>query len=281
MTTAPPDYDPDQCHTKEFVYSTPLSTLLGLHRGNRYIHSLKSLPLPLEWLVFLLGYAFNPVVIPFWLGWIAWIGAKPDETRLRTMLMMQSDANETTRPTDDDLQRLVFPPIFYLSTVLITVAGTELLKALFQASRPETVLSKDFLRSTLRPYGKRVASLKSKHSFPSGDSAQAANMVLFLSRYVWDQYSITTNATLPIFTALLQVLVLAFYPGVAFARVYYHCHWIEDTIGGGLLALGLHHFIVPQMSVTIWQLLEMHAPSVVATAVAIIWGRQRSVVEEL
>ena len=34
-------------------------------------------------------------------------------------------------------------------------------------------------------------------------------------------------------------------PGVAFAQVYYRCHWIEDCLGGMMLLCVLHWIIVP------------------------------------
>jgi hypothetical protein len=41
------------------------------------------------------------------------------------------------------------------------------------------------------------------------------------------------------------VLFGMFLPGVAFARVYYRCHWIEDCLGGMLLSWVLHRTIIP------------------------------------
>lgn len=36
-----------------------------------------------------------------------------------------------------------------------------------------------------------------------------------------------------------------FLPGVAFARVYYRCHWIEDCLGGIFMSWVLHNTIIP------------------------------------
>jgi hypothetical protein len=40
-------------------------------------------------------------------------------------------------------------------------------------------------------------------------------------------------------------------PGVAFARVYYRCHWIEDCLGGMLLSCVIHRTIIPVIATRI------------------------------
>lgn len=59
---------------------------------------------------------------------------------------------------------------------------------------------------------------KSEYSFPSGDTAQAGNFALFLFFFFSARW------------ALCTIL-----PGVAFARVFYVCHWWEDTLMGLVL----------------------------------------------
>ena len=66
--------------------------------------------------------------------------------------------------------------------------------------------------------------LKSRHSFPSGDAAQAANLTFFL---------LLRPVGMP--SVLKLILVAQLWPGVAFARVFYLCHFIEDTIAGLLV----------------------------------------------
>jgi membrane-associated phospholipid phosphatase len=193
-----------EIHESEWVYSTALSRML--HDANRYIHGIESLAQPVEFGVFLFGYAFNPVVIPVWAGLV--------------FCYASSSA--------------VFTTLFYLSTVLVTLLATETCKALFSASRPERILGDTYRASRLRRYGTRVSSLKSKHSFPSGDCAQAANLCFFLTNP--EDWWVMTWAAFGVFL-----------PGVCFARVFYHCHWIEDCIGGIALSALLHWFVMPQV----------------------------------
>lgn len=227
------DYDAKGVHQAELVYSTPLSSVLGLHSANKFIHSIPSLPYPLEVIVFLFGYAFNPVSIVPWMAVTAMTGALPSSPELQE------------KPTT-----IFFAPLFFLSTVLVTLIGTEACKFSFRATRPEAVLSPEFRQSKLRRFGALVASLKSKHSFPSGDSAQAQNSVLFWYFYVAPLWQQKLDDTTMI---LLHIFAFGvFYPGVAFARVFYHCHWIEDTLAGAVLSVILHRSIMPMVSDLVW-----------------------------
>jgi membrane-associated phospholipid phosphatase len=239
MKAASTGYDPTGIHQSESVYSTPLSSLLGLDQKNKFIHSLPSLPHAIEFVVFLFGYAFNPVSIPFW--------------------MMAASLSGVVIPNGAAMSKrqAYYPPIFYLATVLVTLIGTEVCKASFRATRPEAVLSSEFRSSKLRRYGALVASLKSKHSFPSGDSAQAANAVLFWFFFV----SPLTLERQREFTTILHLFAfLIFYPGVAFARIFYHCHWIEDCLGGAVLAALLHRTVIPSVADGIWQAIQKFTP---------------------
>ena len=229
-TTKPIAYDAKGIHQAELVYSTAFSSTLRLHAANEYIHSIPSLPYPLEVVVFLFGYAFNPVSIAPWMALMAMTGAVP----------------ASSSPTSN----FFFAPLFYLATVLVTLIGTEACKFSFRATRPEAVLSPEFRLSKLRRFGALVASLKSKHSFPSGDSAQAQNAVLFWYFYVAPLWQDKLDDRTMMLLHFLAFGV--FYPGVAFARVFYHCHWIEDTLAGALLAVLLHRTIIPIVSNFVW-----------------------------
>jgi len=144
--------------------------------------------------------------------------------------------------------------MFYLSTVLVTLLFTELGKASFATTRPKipstgyaTIMSADDKNNSIkwkRRFGSLVASLKSKHSFPSGDSSQAMNLCLFFLRYVPTTSKVITleNHT---FSVRDIALFSMFLPGVVFARVFYLCHWIEDCIGGVSLSLLIHKLIIP------------------------------------
>ena len=120
----------------------------------------------------------------------------------------------------------------YIVSVLITLAFTEMGKASFATTRPE-IPPGGYNNSHLwrRRYGKLIASLKSKHSFPSGDCAQAMNLCMFLLRYVPSGTIIQHGIAINMF------LFGIFLPGVAFARVFYRCHWMEDCLGGILLSI--------------------------------------------
>jgi membrane-associated phospholipid phosphatase len=230
-------YDVEGIHQAELVYSTPLSSGFGLHSANKFIHSIQSLPYPLELLVFLFGYAFNPVSIVPWMAVLTMTGAIPSSPKL------QSKATS-----------LYFAPLFYLATVLVTLIATEGCKFSFRATRPEGILSLEFRQSKLRRFGTLVASLKSKHSFPSGDSAQGQNLVLFWYYYICPQLKDQLDERSILLLHLFAFGV--FYPGVAFARVFYHCHWIEDTLAGGLLAFILHQLVIPTVSDVVWRLVD-------------------------
>lgn len=228
-------------HKAEIIYNTPVSSILGLHGINQYIHSISALPPVVEFVIFFFGYAFNPVSVPIWVIAATLVGAAP------TFIL--EDPQQQLAADGSSFARLLFAPAFYLASLLVTLVATEISKASFRATRPEAILSKQFLSTKLRRYGTLVASLKSKHSFPSGDSAQAANAVLWL--YLYTLPSWTKNNTK--LTLMVQLLAFGvFYPGVAFARIFYFCHWIEDCLGGAILAGLLHATIMPVVSDVIW-----------------------------
>lgn len=146
----------------------------------------------------------------------------------------------------------------YLVSVVITLIFTEIGKASFATTRPKPPTDSKEWR---RRYGKLVASLKSKHSFPSGDSAQAMNLCMFVWRYVPVDYfgyvilkTLIGNAGIPIDIVMAYLLFGIFLPGVAFARVFYRCHWIEDCMGGIALSWILHWVVLPAISKKITQL---------------------------
>ena len=144
-----------------------------------------------------------------------------------------------------ELDGAVINTLVYISTVLVTLAFTEISKASFATTRPSIPYSQG---QWIRRYGKLIASLKSKHSFPSGDCAQAMNVCMFLYRYV--PLGRMHGNALPISIFLFG----AYLPGVAFARVFYRCHWIEDCIGGILLAWILNLTFIPTIANKIIQL---------------------------
>ncbi len=252
-------------HESEWIYSTFITKKLNLSSVNDHIHQLPQVPLIVELYIFLCGYAFNPTMVPIWLGLVNILtsaGVTADAA------VDESNSNSATITdkqwvnfllTIESNKRGHVNMIFYLVTVLVTLVFTELGKASFATTRPKipstgysTILHEgngdsDNNCSTIkwkRRFGSIVASLKSKHSFPSGDSAQAMNVCLFFLRYIPTTTNSLTSGqhTIPLRDI---VLFMIFLPGVAFARVFYLCHWIEDCIGGFSLSLLIHWLVIP------------------------------------
>jgi len=228
----------------EWIYSTFISSeLLPI---NSYIHDIPSVPWLVEFFVASCGYAHNPVMFPMW---PAIIYTLTDRGLSNTSIMTSV---HTPNKFQMDLMELdhgaVINTIFYILTVIITLLFTEISKASFATTRPSIPSQGQQQQQWKRRYGKLIASLKSKHSFPSGDCAQAMNVCMFLYRYV-PLGRIHGNA-LPITLFLFGVYL----PGVAFARVFYRCHWIEDCIGGILLSWILHFTLIPTIANKIIQL---------------------------
>eukprot|EP00392_Amoebophrya_sp_AT5.2_P010230 g10283.t1 len=118
---------------------------------------------------------------------------------------------------------------WYILTALMTLPVTEILKFCFRSPRPDynfyaTQCSLLAPRQPLKRrqyWGRHFKSpnlYHTRYAFPSGDTAQAANFGLFM--FVFGGYVSGICVLLPL---------------VAFARVFYVCHWIEDTIGGCLV----------------------------------------------
>lgn len=244
-------------HKPEWIYTTFLSKILCLSSVNNYIHTIKCLPHASEFLVFICGYSFNPVIIPLLLGLILRISywmlmdiegvshEKENCSWRRTIVTMNAE------------QGALATTAFYLASVLITLAFTEIGKASFSTTRPTIPTSRGgaskisaaeggrFSSGVVRRYGSLVSSLKSKHSFPSGDCAQAMNVCLFLWRYI-PATSMSAGVADYVEVSMRDIVLFAvFLPGVAFARVFYHCHWIEDCFGGIMLSYFLHWLIIP------------------------------------
>ena len=57
------------------------------------------------------------------------------------------------------------------------------------------------------------------------------------------------DTTIISFRFMINVLLFGvFLPSVAFARIYFRCHWIEDCIGGMALSWVLHSAIIPKVA---------------------------------
>ena len=210
-----------------------LSTGL-LHEWNRAVHSVRILPGWLEFLVFVCGYAFNPVMIPIWTTIVS--------------CLQQKLSSQSSVP----LRSIICNGLLYLFTVACTLLVTEIGKSSFGTTRPEGILSRPFLEQhTIRRYGTLVASLKSKHSFPSGDCAQAMNLVWYLVVVVRilaiDRNHVASNGMESLPLPYRDTACIGFVVGVCFARVFYHCHWIEACLGGLLLSTCLYWSAFPSL----------------------------------
>jgi hypothetical protein len=158
----------------------------------------------------------------------------------------------TTRPFLDTL--------CYVCTVLVTLLATETCKALCSTTtRPEQILGDAHRASLLRRYGMQVSSLKSKHSFPSGDCAQAANLCFFLlhhhHRHLLCSSKNHNGGQIWVTWATTCTFGVLFLLGVCFARVFYHCHWIEDCIGGIVLSALLQWLVMTHVEAGVLLLL--------------------------
>ena len=250
MTKTPPSASARDQHDAEWVYATPLSTRLLSPLGRR-IHDLSSLPHVVEVVVAACGYAFNPAAFPGWPVLVYFVSrrglrasssssAAARHTSAFAYLLdspAYAKARETLSQPLPPEQEALFLAGCYVGSALVTLALTELAKRACATTRPRIPPEGgEHARATRRRYGALVGSLKSTHAFPSGDCAQAANLCLFLWRCVPDHARAAAGKDVP----LAMVLCGLFLPGVAFARVFYRCHWIEDCLGGMALAWTWH-----------------------------------------
>ncbi|KAL7543702.1 hypothetical protein ACHAXR_012989 [Thalassiosira sp. AJA248-18] len=239
-------------HETEWVYSTILTKKLS--PLNVYIHELPSVPHPAELFIASCGYAFNPVMFPCWpilIYALSYKGLSSDASTTTTTTPFSRELNKWLQWTESEHHNgALINTALYLATVVITLAFTEIGKASLATTRPQPPLGGYDTNEWRRRYGKLVASLKSKHSFPSGDCAQAMNLCMFLWRYVPIENFISVagndiSITLVLFGIFLPITLVLF---VAFARVFYRCHWIEDCFGGIILSLVLHRTLIPAIS---------------------------------
>jgi len=241
MTKTPPSSASardDRQHDAEWVYATPLSTRL-LSPLSRRIHGLSSLPHVVEVVVAACGYAFNPAAFPGWPVLVYFASrrglrasSRSSAAREKSVLTNMLDIPAYTKPE----QEALFIAGCYVGSALVTLALTELAKHMFATTRPQVPPEGHKNAAVTRRYGALVGSLKSTHAFPSGDCAQAANLCLFLCRCIPEHVRAAAGKDVP----LTMLFFGMFLPGVAFARVFYRCHWIEDCLGGMALAWTWH-----------------------------------------
>lgn len=105
----------------------------------------------------------------------------------------------------------------YIITLFVNVVITLITKKTCARPRPT---HGDFPKTSKTMY---FRNRQSNCSLPSGDTLQAVNLAWFTFFYI--------GSWLGVPLALLAVLV-------AYSRVYLCCHWISDTVIGGLLGIG-------------------------------------------
>ena len=237
-------------HYSEFVYSSTISLRL-LTPLSEYIHDLPSLSLFAELCIAACGYAFNPVLFPCW-PVLVYASSIFFVCERRQLLSSNEYISKNDGLRYYHGHMALNNAVLYVASVLITLLVTEICKAIFATTRPSKPQSSSSSSQyhNRRKYEHLITSLKSKHSFPSGDTAQAMNLCIILCRYVipssCDSSSSTAGVSMSLINSIMKVFLFGiFLPGVAFARVYYRCHWIEDCLGGMLLSLILHSTLIP------------------------------------
>ena len=111
----------------------------------------------------------------------------------------------------------------YMLTFLANILVTLITKKAFARARPTV---QDFPTTSKTLF---FRNKQSNCSLPSGDTMQAVNLAWFACWYAQSWVS------LPI--ALLTLFV-------GFSRIYLCCHWVSDTLIGGLLAIGTTETLV-------------------------------------
>eukprot|EP00984_Skeletonema_dohrnii_P001730 scaffold577_cov101-Skeletonema_dohrnii-CCMP3373.AAC.2 len=231
-------------HESEWIYSTFLTKQLNLSSLNDYIHQIPHVPLVVELYIFVCGYAFNPTMVPLWLGLVNVLTRTglSDNTVAKFSGTTINEQWGKLLLTIDSSKRGHMNMTFYLATVLVTLIFTELGKASFATTRPKipttgyaTILNADNADDDnnnpikwKRRFGSLVASLKSKHSFPSGDSSQATNLCLFFLRYVPTTSTSATMIHLGSHAIPMRDVALfsLFLPGVVVARQFGWRYWV-------------------------------------------------------
>lgn len=111
----------------------------------------------------------------------------------------------------------------YLITFVANIIVTLITKKNFARKRPT---QGDFPKTTKTMF---FRNKQSNCSLPSGDTLQAVNLAWFTCMYIESWIGMP----------LIFLTVL-----VAYSRVYLCCHWISDTVIGGVLAIGTTEALV-------------------------------------
>jgi len=153
------------------------------------------------------------------------------------LVFIEAQHAEKERPKNEDQMQLL---INYLLHVIVLVLVTTITKRLGARPRPDDPTCCDKNARNARYINLRHH--ETNCSMPSGDTAQSAIFVTFLSFY------------LPAFWQFLggTKFSIKWVMCIAFARIFYHCHYVGDTIIGAALgasvAFVLHSMGIEQVS---------------------------------
>ncbi|CAI2380831.1 unnamed protein product [Moneuplotes crassus] len=167
----------------------------------------------MEYILVFFGFIFNQYLIwlvPFYIYKSCFDNNVPNEIIVR----IDSSKQEET-------QVAAVMIIFYLVSVVFTVISTQSCKKIFGRVRPSMVnMNQKF----------NLRKLEGNCSMPSGDTAQAANWSVFMA------------VNFCIENSFNQYLFLHAWVPIAFARIYFQCHWVSDTVVGAAIGIGVASF---------------------------------------
>mmetsp|Transcript_152 Transcript_152/g.141 ORF Transcript_152/g.141 Transcript_152/m.141 type:complete len:166 (+) Transcript_152:66-563(+) len=158
----------------------------------------------LEVFIILAGMAFSPFAIPIMTLIIYLIS------------LVYFRSGEDVSDGIDLLYKSLGYTGIYLLWVMISLAVTIILKKILYRDRPNPIKTSRLLELRWNEHN---------GAFPSGDTLQSAVFVGY----------ILLNFQLQGTQFYWQLTLIGLVPFVAFARVYFHCHWIGDTIAGGII----------------------------------------------
>jgi len=116
---------------------------------------------------------------------------------------------------------VIYESYLYALCVLVSIVVTQIFKRCFKRPRPKL--------SELghRWFYLQFEDVSAHHSFPSGDTAQAAVFAVTLG------YTVDSWYFLGLFTVV---------PYAALGRIYFGRHYIGDTVGGALTGVAIGYF---------------------------------------
>ena len=176
----------------------------------------------MDWTLIFPAYIFQPIMFPILLIFISYL--YPNVERELSNI-------QNIRDLDDSRQldfNGTFLSIYYLVNVFTLLGCTTFLKRFFKRPRPELPPTTD---PTYRSFDLRTR--ETNCSFPSGDAAQSALFGQFLLSNFPKSFRLMGG---PIGSSQFAL-------AVSFARVYFHCHYFGDTVGGMVIGVLVGSFL--------------------------------------